>query len=131
MTTILIVEDDPLISRMYQQAFKFDQYRVLVCDNGADGLTTAQKEKPDLVLLDVMMPKMNGLEVIKKLKDDTDTKTIPVVMLTNLGRDKDVEAALSLGAVKYLVKVDHTPQEIVHEVEKIISATTRDQIPDA
>jgi len=130
MTTLLIVEDDPLILRMYQQAFEFSKHKTFVADNGEDGLAKAKAEKPDVILLDIMMPNMNGLEVLKKLKLDPDTKKIPVVMLTNLGRDKDIKTALSLGAVKYITKVDNTPKEVVKQVEQIIDATTRDRIPE-
>ena len=110
VTTILIVEDDPLILRMYQQAFSFKKHKTFIADNGKDGLRIARKELPDVIVLDIMMPEMNGLEVLKLLKLDKTTKTIPVIMLTNLGQDKNIELALSLGAIKYITKIDHTPQ---------------------
>ena len=131
MTTLLIIEDDPLILRMYQQAFTFnDKHEALIADNGVDGLEKAHSEKPDAILLDIMMPTMNGLEVLKKLKADPDTKKIPVIMLTNLGGDKDVQMALKLGAVKYIVKADVTPKQVLDQVEEIITASTRDKIPE-
>jgi len=83
-----------------------------------------------VAILDLMMPKMNGLEVLRKLKLDPKTKKIPVIMLTNMGKDKDIETALSLGAIKYITKIDHTPKEVVSQVEEIIQAATRDKIPD-
>jgi CheY-like chemotaxis protein len=131
MTTLLIIEDDPLILRMYQQAFAFnDKHEALIADNGRDGLEKARSEKPDAILLDIMMPSMNGLEVLKKLKADPDTKKIPVIMLTNLGGDKDIKTALKMGAVKYIVKAENTPKQVLDQVEEIITAATRDRIPD-
>ena len=123
MKKLLIVEDDPLILRMYEEAFSFRKYEVAIADNGQDGLAKAGKEQPDMILLDIMMPKMNGLEVLKQLKQDPKLKMVPVVMLTNLSGDDDIETAMSLGAVKYITKVDHTPTEIVHEVEEVASSS--------
>jgi CheY-like chemotaxis protein len=131
MNTILIVEDDPLISRMYEQAFSFDKHKAVTATNGEEGLQKATSEKPDAILLDIMMPGLNGLEVLKRLKQDPATKAIPVIMLTNLGEDKDVQAALSLGAVKYIVKVSNTPKQVVDQVEQIVAAATRNKIPEA
>jgi CheY-like chemotaxis protein len=102
----------------------------LIADNGQDGLEKARSEKPDAILLDIMMPSMNGLEVLKKLKADPDTKKIPVIMLTNLGGDKDVKTALMMGAVKYIVKAETTPKQVLDQVEEIITASTRDRIPE-
>lgn len=131
MTTLLIIEDDPLILRMYQQAFSFNKnHTALIADNGLDGLAKARDQKPDAILLDIMMPEMNGLEVLKKLKADPDTQKIPVIILTNLGGDKDVQVALKLGAVKYIVKAENTPKQVLDQVEQIIQASTRDRIPD-
>lgn len=129
MTSILIIEDDPLILRMYEQAFIFKKHTTFTADNGQDGLRIAGEKLPDVILLDIMMPVMNGLQVLKKLKLDLRTKKIPVIMLTNLGREKDIEKALSLGAIKYITKIDHTPHEVIKAVEQIIAAATRDKIP--
>ncbi len=129
MTTLLIIEDDPLVLRMYQQAFEFNKHKAYIANNGEEGLQKAKTEEPDVILLDIMMPNLNGLQVLKELKHDPSTKKIPVVMLTNLGRDADIQTALSLGAVKYITKVDTTPKEVVKQVEQIIDASTRDKVP--
>ncbi|HEY4694441.1 MAG TPA: response regulator [Candidatus Nanoarchaeia archaeon] len=129
MAKILIVEDDPLMSRMYQKIFTFEGYEVAMAGNGEEGLEAAKKGKPNLVLLDVMMPKMNGLEVLEKLKIDPETKGIPVIMLTNLAGQKDAETALAKGAVKYIIKSEHEPKEIADMVKQILAGYTRDQIP--
>jgi CheY-like chemotaxis protein len=129
--TLLIVEDDPLMNRMYQKIFKFEQYEVHTAANGEEGLDEARKIKPTLILLDIMMPKMNGLQVLEKLKSDPDTKGIPVIMLTNLAGEKDAETALMKGAVKYIVKSEHDPKQVVSMVKEIIAAHSRDDVPGA
>jgi len=129
MAKLLIIEDDPLIARLYEKIFTFEKYEVVMADNGQDGLDKARTENPTLILLDIMMPKMNGLQVLEKLKADPDLKNIPVVMLTNLAGEKDAETALSKGAVKYIVKSEHDPKQISDMVKEIIAGYTRDEIP--
>lgn len=102
---VLLVDDDPLIIRMYQRKLAADGYHVLIASNGEEALAQVVKTKPRLILLDVMMPKMNGVETLKALKGQPNTKDIPVVILTNLGDNpQDVENAKKLGALDYLVK---------------------------
>src|SRR3970040_450755 len=101
MSKILIVEDDQLMARLYEKVFKFEGYDVDVALDGRAGLEKVRSGKPTLVVLDIMMPEMNGLEVLDKLKADPDTRSIPVVVLTNLAGSSDAEAALTKGAVKY------------------------------
>lgn len=131
MAKILIVEDDPLIGRMYQQAFVFEGYEVKVAVDGEAGIKELEKEKPTIVLCDVMMPKKNGLDVLKEIKANPDTRDIPVIMLTNLSEFKDAEIALSLGAVKYIVKSEHKPKDIVDMVKEILAGYTRNEVPTA
>ena len=126
---ILIVEDDPLMSRMYQKIFTFEGYEVEMASDGEEGLEKAKAVSPTLVLLDVMMPKMNGLQVLEKLKLDPATKAIPVVMLTNLAGQKDAEVALEKGAIKYIVKSEYEPKQVVNMVKEILSGYTRDEVP--
>jgi DNA-binding response OmpR family regulator len=131
MAKILIIEDDPLISRLYQKAFSFDNYDVDVASNGQEGLLKVKEFKPTLIVLDLMMPKMNGLEVLDNLKSDKNTKSIPVIILTNLAEEKDAETALEKGAVKYIVKGDHQPKEVVDMVKEILAGYTRREVPEA
>lgn len=131
MAKILVVEDDPLISRMYQKIFSFEGFEVEMAGDGEEGWEKVKTVKPTLILLDIMMPKMNGLQVLEKLKLDPDTKSIPVVMLTNLAGVSDAETALSKGAIKYIVKSEHEPQEITKMVKEIMAAYTRNDIPQA
>ena len=126
---LLIVEDDPLMQRMYQKIFTFEKYDVDTAANGEEGLEKARQIKPTAILLDVMMPKMNGLQVLDKLKSDPDTKGIPVIMLTNLAGEKDAETALMKGAIKYIIKSEHEPKEVVNMVKEIIMAHSRDDVP--
>jgi DNA-binding response OmpR family regulator len=129
MAKILIVEDDPLISRMYQKIFTFEKFEVDVAANGEEGLIKATSFNPTLILLDVMMPKMNGLQVLEKLKSNDSTKNIPIVMLTNLAGQQDAETALAKGAVKYIIKSEYEPKEVVEMVKEVLSGYTRNEIP--
>lgn len=131
MARVLIVEDDPLISRMYETVFKFEGFEVDVARDGEEGMESIKKHKPSLILLDIMMPKMSGIDVLKELKGNPKTKTIPVVVLTNLSSMKDAETALELGAVKFIVKSKYKPKQIADQLKEILSAYTRDKVPEA
>jgi len=118
---VLIVDDDPLISRMYENKMSADGYEAEVAVNGADALLLVRKNRPDLILLDVMMPKMNGVETLKALKGDEATKSIPVFFLTNLGDNPDdIAKAKALGAEDYLVKSQISLKELSEKVKKIV-----------
>ena len=117
------------MSRMYQKIFTFEKYEVEMAHDGEEGLEKARTIKPTIILLDIMMPKMNGLQVLDKLKSDPDLKSIPVVMLTNLAGEKDAENALMKGAVKYIIKSQHEPKEVVRMVQEIIAGYTRNDLP--
>ena len=129
MAKILIVEDDPLMSRMYQKIFTFENYEVEMAGDGQEGLDKARASKPTLILMDIMMPVMNGLEALEKLKADPETKAIPVIMLTNLAGQQDAEAALSKGAIKYIVKSEYEPKQVTSMVKEILAGYTRDEVP--
>lgn len=131
MAKILIIEDDPLMSRMYQKIFTFEQYEVELAADGEEGLLKAKNVMPTLILLDVMMPKLNGFQVLERLKLDPELKNIPVVMLTNLASEQDAQTAMLKGAVKYIVKSQFEPKDITKMVQEIIEANTRDEIPTA
>lgn len=130
MAKILIVEDDPLMARLYEKVFKFEGYEVDVALNGREGLDKVRANRPTVMVLDIMMPEMNGLEVLDKLKADPDTKTIPVVVLTNLAGGQDAEAALTKGAVKYIVKSEYEPKQIANMIKEILAGYTRNEIPN-
>ncbi len=132
MAKLFMAEDDPLMSRMYERAFRLGGHELTMAHDGEEALAVLQKteEKPAVILLDVMMPKMNGFDVLRKVKEDEKLKSIPVIMLTNLAGDSDAENGLSLGAVLYLVKSQYDPKEIVAKVQEIIAASAHgDGIP--
>jgi CheY-like chemotaxis protein len=129
MAKILVVEDDPLMSRMYQKIFTFEGYEVVMAADGQEGLDKAREHKPTLILLDVMMPKLNGLQVLEKLKEDPETKSTPVIMLTNLAGEQDAEAALAKGAIKYIIKSEHDPKEVADMVKEALAGYTRNEVP--
>jgi CheY-like chemotaxis protein len=129
MAKILVVEDDPLMSRMYQKIFTFEGYEVEMAGDGEEGLEKVRSSKPTLVLMDIMMPKMNGLQALEKLKADPETKSIPVVMLTNLAGQQDAETALTKGAIKYIIKSEYEPKQVVNMVKEILAGYTRNEVP--
>jgi len=129
MAKVLIVEDDPLMSRMYQKIFSFENYEIVQAADGEEGLEKAKTTNPTIILLDVMMPKMNGLQVLDKLKLDPATKGIPVVMLTNLAGQQDAETALAKGAVKYIIKSEYEPKQVANMVKEILAGYTRNEVP--
>lgn len=131
MTKILITEDDPLMSRMYQKIFTFEGYEVIMAADGQEGLDKIRSEKPTLVLLDVMMPKLNGFQVLEQLKADPATKAIPVVMLTNLSSQQDADNAMLKGAVKYIVKSEYDPKQVADMIKELLAGYTRGDIPTA
>ena len=118
---ILLVDDDPLIIRMYQNRLTKDGYVVNTASHGEEALIQVMKKKPDLILLDIMMPKMNGVETLKRLKEEEKTRMIPVIILSNLGDNpRDIEAAKKLGALDYLVKANITLKELSKRIKKAI-----------
>ena len=117
---ILVVEDDPMISSMYKTKFEVDGFEVFIADNGATGLELAKKEKPDIVMLDIILPQLDGFSVLEQIKQDKNTKDIPVIMLTNLSTDEDREKGAKMGALDYLVKASLTPGQISEKIRQIL-----------
>ncbi|MBN1778997.1 MAG: response regulator [Candidatus Buchananbacteria bacterium] len=120
-TTILLVEDDEFLSELYATKLKLEGYNVVLANDGEKGLRLAGEKKPDLILLDIIMPKMDGFEVLKGLKENPATKSIPVILLTNLSQKDEVKKGLELGAVDYLIKAHFMPSEVVKKIKQIIS----------
>ena len=117
---ILLVEDDPFLLDMYSTKFKEVGFNIVVAQDGEMGLVKAKEELPDLILLDIVLPKKDGFEVLKILKSDSQTAKIPVILLTNLGLDSDVKRGLELGAQSYIIKAHFTPTEVVAKVKEIL-----------
>ena len=117
---ILIVEDDQMICSMYKTKFEADGFTCLTANNGPDGLAMTKKEKLDLIMLDVMLPQLDGFSILKEIKADKKTKGIPAIMLTNLGTDEDKAKGEKLGAADYLVKASLTPAEISKKIKEYL-----------
>ena len=118
---ILIVEDDNFLVDMYTTKFELEGFQVVSADNGEKGIELAQSESPDIILLDILMPKMDGFSTLIELKKDDATKDIPVILLTNLGQKEDVKKGFELGAAGYLIKAHFMPSEVVDKIKKILS----------
>ncbi len=117
---ILIIEDDLFLLGMYTTKFEIENFKVFSAEDGEKGLRLAEKESPDIILLDIVLPGMDGFEVLKKLKSNSATKDTPVILLTNLSQKSEIEKGLSLGASDYLIKAHFIPSEVVEKIKTII-----------
>ena len=120
MKKILFIEDESALQKTFGDILKSKGYGVLKALDGESGLRSAKGERPDLILLDLILPKMDGFEVLKELKENEETKNIPVIILTNLEETEDIQKALELGATTYLVKSSYTLEEVVNKIEKAL-----------
>ena len=114
---VLIVEDDEHVSHAYSVKLKMEGVDSVIASDGEEGVAKAKTESPDLIMLDVMLPKKDGFEVLSDLKKDPATKDIPVLIMSNLGQPSDIEKAHALGAAEYLVKIDYSIKDIVDKVK--------------
>jgi len=117
---ILIVEDEEILRKVLQEKFEKENFTVKVALDGATVMPLVKTFKPDLILLDIVLPKKDGLSVLQELKADTEFNTIPVIMTSNLGEDEKIKQALKLGAVDYLVKTQHPINEVVEKAKKYL-----------
>lgn len=120
MKKILFIEDEETLQNTFKDILKQGNYEMLSSLDGENGLKIAKSKKPDLILLDLILPRMHGFEVLKELKKDSETKDIPVVILTNLEGTEEVEKALELGATTYLIKTSYSLEEVIKKIKKII-----------
>lgn len=120
MPKLLLVEDDVTLVKMYERKFKSDNYEVEIAYDGEEGIVKASKNPPDLIVLDIMLPKMDGLQVFKKLRSQPQTFKTPVLLLTNFDQEDAVFECFKLGAVDYLIKSDVTPQQVVAKIENLL-----------
>ncbi len=109
---VLVIEDDPLMSRMYQRVLTFEGFDVQLAENGQAGLEKLKDFVPDIILLDMMMPVLNGKDTLARLKADSATKDIPVIMLSNLTDPKAADEMLQAGALQYIVKSKYSPTDV-------------------
>lgn len=117
---ILFIEDESALQKTFGDILKQEGYEMLSALDGQKGLEMAKEEKPDLILLDLVLPKMHGFEVLKSLKEDEMTQDIPIIVLTNLEAMGDVEKALELGATTYLVKASYSLEEVIQKIKKAL-----------
>ncbi len=115
---ILLIEDDNFLVEMYKIKFEKEGYKVATALNGDEGINQARKEKPDLILLDLVLPEKDGYEVLEVLKKDEQTKAIPVIILSNLGQNGEVKKGKEKGAEDYLIKSNFTPRQLMDKVKK-------------
>lgn len=117
---VLIVDDEKSILKMYHERLAMEGMEVVTASDGQSGINMAKSEKPDVILLDIIMPKFNGLDVLKTIKEDPETKDIPVFLLTNLPQECSGDKAKELGAAGYLVKAEYEPKMIVDVIKGTI-----------
>ena len=120
MKKILFIEDEPTLQKTVDKFLENSGYEIKGAMDGELGIKMAKKFQPDIILLDLILPKMNGFEVLEELQKDEATKNIPVIVLTNLEGSVDVEKAISLGAKTYLVKANYELSEIVKKIEEVL-----------
>ena len=117
---ILVVEDEEVLSKVFQEKLEKSGYEVKIADDGEEALTLAASFKPDAIALDLLLPKKTGFEVLEILKADDELKSIPVIVISNLGEDSDIKKALKLGAADYYVKSEHPINEIVEKIKNVL-----------
>jgi DNA-binding response OmpR family regulator len=123
--SILLVEDDKFLRELLTRRLREEQFTVHPAIDGEEAFKVLDGEKVDLVLLDIILPGMNGFEILKRLKEDPTVAHIPVMMLTNLGQKGDMERGEELGAEAYMVKAQYTPREIVERIKKLFAFSGR------
>ncbi|MDD5589736.1 MAG: response regulator [Candidatus Portnoybacteria bacterium] len=117
---VLIVEDDPFLSEMYSTKLVESGFEIDLAGDGQTALEKMTANKPDLVLLDIVLPKIDGFEVLKKMKNDQNLRDIRVIALTNLGQKEEVQKGLDLGAEDYIIKAHFTPSEVVAKIREVM-----------
>lgn len=122
MKKVLIIEDDPPYRKIYTRKFEIAGYQVESAENGEEGLEKIRSFQPDIVCTDLMMPKLDGFQVLDKIKADDALKDIPVIVLTNLSTTEDAQKVIGKGAAAVMVKSDTEPNLIVEKVDELLSA---------
>jgi DNA-binding response OmpR family regulator len=117
---ILIIEDDKFLRELMARKLKEEGFAIDEAVDGEEGLRKSKEGKPNLILLDLILPGIDGFEVLAKIKQDPETKSIPVIILSNLGQKEDIEKGIKLGAVDYLVKAHFTPGEIIEKIRNAL-----------
>lgn len=119
-STVLLIEDDKSLIEMYQLRFQEDNFNLLLAEDGAAGLELARTKQPDIILLDIMLPKMDGFAVLTEIKKAEATKNIPVLMMTNLAQQADIDKGKQLGADDYIIKSSLTPSQVSAKIKTFL-----------
>jgi DNA-binding response OmpR family regulator len=120
MKKILIIEDEKVLLDILQKKLKLQGYEVILAYNGEEGIEALKKEKPDLILLDLVMPKKDGFEVLKEINENPELSQIPVIIISNSGQPVEIDKALKMGVKDYLVKTEFNPEEVIAKAERIL-----------
>jgi len=119
---ILIIEDDKFLAQLLAKKLNQEKFQSLITPTGEEGLKKTEEENFDLIILDLLLPEMDGFEVLKKIKENEKTKKIPILILSNLGQKEEIKRGLELGATDFLVKANFTPNEIIEKVKVILKS---------
>ncbi len=120
MKKILWVEDDAFLSSIIEKKVSLEKFSLDIARDGSSALQMLETVKPDIIILDIMLPGMDGFEILKKIRENVENQKIPVLFLSNLGAPGDIEKGMALGATKYMVKAMFTLDQIIEEVEKML-----------
>jgi len=120
MKRILFIEDERTLQKTFKDLLEKESFEMISAFDGKEGLSLIKTEKPDLILLDLILPGVDGFEVLKRIKVDEEIKEIPVIILTNLEDTVDINRALELGATTYLVKANYSPKEVLEKIKKAL-----------
>lgn len=118
---ILLVEDDPFLIDIYKTKLEESGFSVEVADDGLKAINKAQEGEFDLIILDIVLPQIDGWEILRKIKSEEKTKNAKVVILSNLGQKEEVEKGLNLGATRYLIKANFTPSELIEKIQETLN----------
>ncbi|MEK7103935.1 MAG: response regulator [Patescibacteria group bacterium] len=123
MPKVLVVEDDKFLRELINRKLQSENFETVLAVDGEVALDLVGKEAPDIVLLDLILPGINGFEVLAKIKENEKLKEIPVIILSNLGQKDDIDKGMNLGATDYLVKAHFTPSEIIEKINQTLNKT--------
>ena len=125
---VLVIEDDKFLRELINRKLQSENFETVLAIDGETGLDLIVKEIPDIVLLDLILPGINGFEVLTKVKENDKVKDIPVIILSNLGQKDDIEKGMGIGAADYLVKAHFTPNEIIGKINQILAKTSKSEV---
>ena len=123
MSKVLLADDDPFLTQIYSTRLIRDGHQVICCADGQQALNQIKEQNPDLIVLDIMLPKLNGLDILSAVKEDKQLAKIPVIILSNLSHKEEQEEAKSRGATEFLAKVDYTPNQVIMVLQRYLSKT--------